>query len=261
MLNFINSHYNKQTPVVIKDDGSLAFFSNESNKSSLKDRRSPREIYAALNEVIENAVFYDFRKSDGAEKHKNITGQYIYKSVFRIGQQIYAASIILNEKANTFTKVFKGYTIAEIKIEGIDATSGSKTTLREPDNRSMPSYITIAQAANNVNPNFSKNLDENGEPLVVYNGGKSGISIFDIEQTGKSNEFAKVGFWFSDEKSLADSFAKNWYNQTWNGKEYAPGNVYAVYLNIKNPKIYELELTHKMLQGVLRNYHDFSQVN
>ena len=107
----------------------------------------------------------------------------------------------------------------------------------------------------------SKVVDDEGKPLIVYNGGKSGISIFDIEQTGKSNEFAKVGFWFSDEKSLADSFAKKWYNQTWNGKEYAPGNVYAVYLNIKNPQIYEFELTHKMLQGVLRNYHDFSQVN
>ena len=91
----------------------------------------------------------------------------------------------------------------------------------------------------------SKVVDDEGKPLIVYNGGKSEISIFDIEQTGKSNEFAKVGFWFSDEKSLADSFAKNWYNQTWNGKEYVPGDVYAVYLNIRNPKIYESRKSDK----------------
>ena len=43
-----------------------------------------------------------------------------------MGQQTYAVSILLNEKKNTFTKVFKGYAIAEIKIEGIDATSSSR---------------------------------------------------------------------------------------------------------------------------------------
>ena len=91
------------------------------------------------------------------------------------------ATIILNEKKNTFSKVFKGYTIADIKIEDIDATSGSVTTLREPDNRSIPSSIIIARIANNVKPNSSKVVDENGEPLVVYHGTDAEFTVIDTQ--------------------------------------------------------------------------------
>ena len=220
LLPFINKHYNRQTPVTIKNDGSLTFFSNANNKSSLKDQRSARDIYAALNEVIENSVFYDFRKSDGAEKHNDVNGQYIYKSAFRIGEQIYAATIILNEKKNTFSKVFKGYTIADIKIEDIDATSGSMTTLREPDNRSIPSSITIAQIANNVKPNSSKIVDENGEPLVVYHGTDADFTVFDTQN----------GAWFSRSFEYAESM-----KEERNGER-----VIGCYLAIKNPMFVKL---------------------
>ena len=131
---------------------------------------SPRDIFSALDKVIENAVFYDFRGGDGQKKHESISGQYLYKSAFRVGNSTFAATIILDEKKTTFSKVFKGYTISKIEVDGVDAASGSETTLREPVNRSTPDYITIAQAAKNVKPESSKIVDENGEPRVVYHG-------------------------------------------------------------------------------------------
>ena len=205
LLAAINHYYNRQTPVTIKDDGSLAFFSNQNNKASLKDHRSPRDIFSVLDKIIENAVFYDFRGVDGQKKHENLTGQYLYKSAFRIGNSTFAATIILDEKKTTFSKVFKGYTISKIEVDGVDAASGSETTLREPVNRSTPSYITISEieiykADKSVSgpkiitrveretvgsdnkllqilakiksdaENSSKIVDENGEPRVVYHG-------------------------------------------------------------------------------------------
>ena len=88
------------------------------------------------------------------------------KSAFRVGNSTFAATIILDEKKTTFSKVFKGYTISKIEVDGADAASGSETTLREPVNRSTPSYITIAQAAKNIKPESSKIVDENGKNVT-----------------------------------------------------------------------------------------------
>ena len=79
----------------------------------------------------------------------------------------------------------------------------------------------------------SKVVDENGEPLVVYHGTKSDFGIFDLTKGGRSNEEASIGFWFSPSKDVADNFVKGiWYGDK--EKKLMP-----LYLNLKNPKIYE----------------------
>lgn len=79
----------------------------------------------------------------------------------------------------------------------------------------------------------SKVVDENGKPLVVYHGTKSDFGIFDLTKGGRSNEEASIGFWFSPSKDVADNFVKGiWYGDK--EKKLMP-----LYLNLKNPKIYE----------------------
>ena len=70
--------------------------------------------------------------------------------------------------------------------------------------------------------NSSKVVDENGEPMVVYHGTKDNFNEFDSKK--QSNK----GFWFTPKKNLADG-----YSMARNSGEI--GNVFSVFLNIKNP--------------------------
>lgn len=79
----------------------------------------------------------------------------------------------------------------------------------------------------------SKVRDENGNLLTVYHGTDSEFTIFDLEKGGKSNNGAKIGFWFTETKEGANNFA----NDIWYGDRKP--NTKEVYLNIKKPKIYE----------------------
>lgn len=94
----------------------------------------------------------------------------------------------------------------------------------------------------------SKIRDNNGNLLVLYHGSKSSFNIFDISKSGESSKQAKVGFWFTENKQGASNFANDiWYGES--DKEV----VYSVYLNIKNPKIYETYKIDENLKTKLKN--------
>lgn len=75
--------------------------------------------------------------------------------------------------------------------------------------------------------------DENGNIKVLYHGSNSEFTIFDPNKGGASNSKAGVGFWFTESGTGAKNFAESvWYG------DRTP-TTYEVYLNLKNPKVYE----------------------
>lgn len=108
-----------------------------------------------------------------------------------------------------------GYAITKIEKEGVDATSGSSTTLREPANRSTPSFVTLTQVSKNVKPNSSKVIDKNGEPLVVYHGTNWDGWEFDTEN----------GAFFSEKEDYAEEMAA----------QRGGSRIVKAYLSIRNP--------------------------
>ena len=76
-------------------------------------------------------------------------------------------------------------------------------------------------------------LDKNGNVKTLYTGSNSEFTIFDREKSGQSNKSARVGFWFTETAEGAKNFA----NSTWYGDNKP--TVYEVYLNLKNPKVYD----------------------
>ena len=86
--------------------------------------------------------------------------------------------------------------------------------------------------------------DENGNLKRFYHGSNSEFTIFDINKSGESNKTAKVGFWFTESRNGAENFA----NSTWYG-ENKPAT-YEVYLNIKNPKIYESKDNSQQIEEI-----------
>ena len=94
---------------------------------------------------------------------------------------------------------------------------------------------TLTKEQQNYFKNVSNELkDENGNLKTLYHGSRNDFTIFDLEKSGESNKNARVGFWFTESKEGAENFA----NSIWYG-ENEKANAYEVYLNIKNPKVYE----------------------
>jgi hypothetical protein len=101
--------------------------------------------------------------------------------------------------------------------------------------------------------NASKVLDENGEPLVVYHGSYDyGFTKFNKKLRGNttSAKSAKKGFFFTDNKDLADYYARR----------SASGGIYSVFLNIKKPNIKDFKSepvdTDKVLTKLI-DYYDY----
>lgn len=82
-----------------------------------------------------------------------------------------------------------------------------------------------------LDTNFSKVLDENGEPLVMYHRSNDNISIFDISKSRHG------GFWFSKDP--------NYYANTKAKLEYA----IPVFLNIRTPNVINHELFEAAVDG------------
>ena len=92
----------------------------------------------------------------------------------------------------------------------------------------------------NDSSNASKVVDENGEPLVVYNGGRGGnFTVFSKEKITDSNNLGK-GFYFTPIKTAAenyrDSFGWDDYNDDGFIKQEVLDSLHlkAVFLNIRN---------------------------
>lgn len=79
----------------------------------------------------------------------------------------------------------------------------------------------------------SKVRDEKDNLLTLYHGSSNQFTIFDQNRAGKSTGDASIGFWFTETREGADKFNRG----AWYGNDNS--NVYEVYLNIKNPKIYK----------------------
>lgn len=108
----------------------------------------------------------------------------------------------------------------------------------------------------------SKVRDENGNLLTLYHGSSNQFTIFDQNRAGKSTQDASIGFWFTETKEGADKFNKG----AWYGNDNS--NVYEVYLDIKNPKIYksidnsvELEQIDKKLKENNERIRDIENKN
>ncbi|MEG2138262.1 MAG: hypothetical protein RRY64_06310, partial [Oscillospiraceae bacterium] len=89
----------------------------------------------------------------------------------------------------------------------------------------------------NPTSRFSKVVDADGKPLVVYHGTGTTIEEFFPEFTGQGTDQYGSGFYFTTDKGTADGYT----TRTLNGQDKPGGmenpNVIPVYLNIRKPLV------------------------
>lgn len=165
--------------VVIDSSGAKVLFFNKGLTDSLKRHGEvQRNAYTVMEDLISKSEFFDFIKTDGQKKHNGISGQDIYYSVLKVDDRYYSVQFKFNVSEKYRTDSYKDHKITEIKATPL-LYRGSKDAHAITDAASYD--FTISQLTGGVKPSFSQVINENGEPLVVYHGSRTGggFDVFD----------------------------------------------------------------------------------
>ena len=216
------------------------------NEKTLKKSDSVNNHLAALQSV------FDFIEMGiPAEVHADTHGRDF--DVMRLYNAIEIDDKVYRVKS-TVRKVKQGdkfytYEVQEMELieeRGADPNREGET----PHNgNTSNNSITGAKLLNGVkktNSNeeilqYSKVVDENGEPMVVYHGSPYKFTKFNPNRIGYSTGTADGrGFYFTTDKTFAEAY------------KTAEGELYQVFLNIKNPLDYnKLSITKSQLKSII----------
>lgn len=174
-----------------------------------KDLQTNRSKYIEIarrqNSTIDSRVFYAFDNQGSVE-----IDEFISEIFTNPGFQEILNNIPYKESKQTIWDKIKD---AISSIFGFNINKGS--VLEE----ALKASSSLLQNNNNA----SKVVDENGEPLVVYHGSSDIISIFNPQTS-----------YFTDNKKEAENYGKKFRHP-----DSKLPLAYAVFLNIKNPHVYD----------------------
>ena len=203
--------------VVVRDNGVEVGFYRSGIEAALKNKKPlARQLFSAIENVIENAVYYSNEENTDKENKPGVEAYDTYYSAAIIDGKPYAVRIVVDVVKDMVRG--QGYYYHQIKeIDAIDAV-GSTRASKAPALTTSINY-TLDQLAGNVKPESSKAIDTNGEPLVVYHGTDK-----DFESFKTSNEWGFGGAYFSTNKKVSDNYG---------------GKKIAAYVSLQNPYIVE----------------------
>lgn len=124
----------------------------------------------------------------------------------------------------------EAYNKSEVSKEGLKQSIETNDKISTKDSQGRELSKGQQEYFKDVSPELK---DENGNLKRFYHGTNSDFTVFDLSKGGQSNSGASIGFWFTETKEGAEKFA----NDVWYGDKKP--NTKEVYLDIKNPKIYE----------------------
>lgn len=243
---------NKDTGIVIQlQRGRRNGGINEVLQHNYKDIPHIQSV-AAIPQIIEKSIFIDSEPNNDVEKNPSVVSYDHYVCGLKIGDADYTvhALIAMDSKGNRYydhnlVQIEKKKLLDEIQQAtsngDFGTTPDTKSTISNSD-RKITKLFSILQT------NSSKCVDVNGEPLVVYHGTPHpGFSIFNTlgRFRGKNSTGRNTGVYTTPDRNLAYIYtSKEDYNNKndytfsdWDGV----GQVYPLYLNIKNPLVIECD--------------------
>ena len=239
-----------QTPAPKSDK---IYGSKKNIKGSAKSSSSAKSII--LSDEIIN-VLKDKQKEYNSNHNNKVTLATL-KAVFRRGAGAYSKShrptitggapnsrtAWSYARVNKFLEKKAGKKVKKAYIQDDDLLENGGLINGKPSNLTPEQYKLVRTPEfkawfgdwENNPKNASKVVDENGEPLVVYHGAE----IFNKAELGRFNIFKK-GSYFTDTYKSAKYYAfKLAYGIT--DVKDSDTEIYNVFLNIRNPKIFDYE--------------------
>ena len=181
---------------------------------------------AAIPQMLENAIFIDeAANSKGNGKYD----RYRYYAVgLRINGEDYTAKLVVGVKNGAryydhrLTQIEKG-----ALIDSLNRLSDSVAENQAPNTSGIGNALSSLLQAQS-----SLVVDGNGEPLVVWHGSPSDFNEFSLRYLGTNGTAEGYGFYFTDRRAVAESYARGTEAQRHQG---ANGRLFEVFLNIAKP--------------------------
>ena len=221
--------------------------------------QNPAYVIKAINQVIEDLRLAHNENLVLDDAMLQTTGKEFYRLLGRILGSDKAASMMLNKHGVPGLRYFDGlsrekqegthnfviWDEKQLKIIGVEGLASEyenynddiKASNDKRSNLIERVWQQVRTAAFKKwfgdwesNPELaSKVIDENGEPLIVWHGTEEGgFDKFKVDGAGATEG---TGAWFSSSPNIARVFSKG----------YSAAKMYAVFLNLRNPYIFDCE--------------------
>lgn len=228
-------------------DGRVVDFVNSTYGKIIKHKGVPTSlIIPQLAEIYDAAIpiyFENEEEKEGHKKHPNFVGYHNYLGKIDIdGKQYYVRLTVQEINTNPSKKKAEGFTPYQFHssyISDIELYEKTAVPIKTPgtyqaigiSGKADAKLQQFFESATEAEKNSSKIVDENGEPMVVYHGGKGEITVFDKNRIGENIDYGTMGsgFYFTSDRENAENYARNA-----QGEEEP--TVVEAFLNIRNAK-------------------------
>lgn len=212
---------------------------NETKSHNQKYNLKARPYLEYINSIVENAVLLDSHtiSSDKAKSQNSAIMHSLY-AIADIGNGKELLKLYVEElnDVNSDGTIKRAYQLQNIESQQMSDRVQEKSLA---PSASTADIYTVSQLFNLVkasDKNFSpreasKVVNEDGTPKVMYHGSPNDFSVFDLKKARYSGTFGK-GFYFTDSNSHASTY----------------GNLYKVYLDVKNPVTGGIPVDEKQLK-------------
>ncbi|MBR2508614.1 MAG: hypothetical protein IKB71_02605 [Lentisphaeria bacterium] len=151
---YLKEHF-KGREVTIKSDGKLVLFVDQGLQDALKRKNEHRKSFSALDKIIEDSVFIAYENVDARHSNKrpDLKGQFIYSSLIKIENEIYVATIKLDDTKADSRAHFKDISIKKWSLY-VGQTDFQNAV------PSADHYLTLQQFIDFVKPENEKNQEK-----------------------------------------------------------------------------------------------------
>ena len=182
---------------------------------------------ASIPAMLKNATFID-------ESPKEKTGaRYRSFRYYVVGVKMdgvdYTAKLVVGVASDG--SLYYDHSLTQIE-KGVLSRLALENQPRTQDHQNAPDGIKDTRLFSLLQAQSSLVVDENGEPLAVWHGSPSDFNEFSLRYLGTNGTAEGYGFYFTDRRAVAESYARGTEAQRHQG---ANGRLFEVFLNIAKP--------------------------
>ena len=182
---------------------------------------------ASIPAMLKNATFID-------ESPKEKTGaRYRSFRYYVVGVKMdgvdYTAKLVVGVASDG--SLYYDHSLTQIE-KGVLSSLALENQPRTQDHQNAPDGIKDTRLFSLLQAQSSLVVDENGEPLVVWHGSPSDFNEFSLRYLGTNGTAEGYGFYFTDRRAVAESYARGTEAQRHHG---ANGRLFEAFLNIAKP--------------------------
>ena len=218
---------------------------NETKGHDAPNNRKALPYLDYINSIVENAVLLDsYAIPENKAKSPNSVMMHSLYAIADMGTGKELVKLYIEELNDvnidgTMKRAYQLQNINKVLPESNRFSNNSLASSIQQNTYTVSQlFDLVKQKDKNFRPKTSsKVVNEDGTPRIMYHGSPNEFTVFDIKKAKSAGTLGK-GFYFTDSNSHASTYERD-------------GNLYNVYLDIKNPLDADTKTSRKEMRAFL----------